>query len=157
MTGDNLGYWIEVTTGFRWQRMLNEGEIKLEAPNKTRYQTFFKKMKPGDIVLHYVTGLVPFSWEGKKSCIVAVSKVPLGPQLTFGSIVAKCSGTLHLPRPILYKDIENIENKSEGLEKLLRISMRGYLTNITESDFKSLIEIYPQNRKVVEKFMKSKA
>jgi len=159
MASDNLGYWIEVTTGLRWRRMLNERKIELDAPEKQRYKTFFKNMKSDDIVLHYLTAdLVPLNWqEEKKRSIVAVSKVVSDPQIMFGRIVATCSGTTHLPKPIPLKALKNIVRKSQELKKLLRVSMRRYLTNISESDFKSIVEILPQNRRAIKKFMRSKA
>lgn len=159
IASDNLGYWIEVTTGLRWQRMLNERKIELDAPEKPRYKTFFKNMKSGDIVLHYLTAdLVPFNWEEeKKSSIVAVSKVVSDPQIMFGRIVARCSATTPLPNPIPLKALKKVGRKSQELKKLLRVSMRRYLTNVSESDFKFITEILPQNRTAIKKFMRSKA
>jgi len=146
-----------VTTGIRWQRMLDEGEIRLNAPNKKRYLTFFDDMMAGDTVLHYLTALTSYELAEKKSSIVAISKIASNPQVIGNKIVAKCSGTSHLQRPIPRAALEKINRKSKELKKLLRMSMRSYLTKISESNFKAITEIFPQNRKVAEKFMCSRA
>lgn len=153
-----MSFWIEVTIGLRWQRMLDEGEIRLDAPNKTRYATFFNGMKPGDVVFHYLTAaLTPPKLAEKRSCIFAISRIASNPQIIGNKIVAKCSNTSFLRRPIPRVGLEKLKRKSKELGKLLRVSMRRYLTKISESDFKSIIELYPQNRGVKKKFRKSKA
>ena len=141
-----MGYWIEVTTGIRWNRMLEEGDIRLDAPNVARYRGFFKGLKAGDFVLHYLTGTLT-SMKSKKSCIVCVSKVESSPAIIGNRIVAKCSGLLELPKPVSYKELCALKEKSAQLAKLLKMGMQRYLTQISRSDFESILGVHPANMK----------
>ena len=143
--------WIEVTTGIRWGRMLAERNIRLDAPNTARYRNFFRGLKAGDLVLHYLTiTLTPAS--DKRGCVAWVSGVESSPALAGDRIVAKCWGTLELPRPVPCKKLRELRGKSAQLTKLVRMCMQRYLTRITHSDFESILGLYPENMK---RFLKS--
>ncbi len=153
MVSDLMNYWLEVTIGVRWQRMLEEGQIRLDAPNKTRYINFFNGMEAGDIILHYLTSaLTPSRLREKKSSVFAVSKIASNPQVVGNKIVAKCSGTYLFKKPVPRSELMNLPKKSSELEKLLRVSMMRYLTKISDSDFVSIVKKLPENKRIVTKF-----
>jgi hypothetical protein len=140
-----VDYWIEVTSGSRWERLLKT-RVALEAPNTTRYQNFFKGLKPGDIMLHYLTMALTLPKE-RRSTIVAVSKVASKPEVLEKKIVAECKNTKVLPKPIPFSKLQEIKGRSGEFNKLLRMGMQRYLTRISQSDFESVLSVYPANRK----------
>lgn len=126
--------------------MIKEKNIRLDAPNKTRYQNLFKDIKAGDLVLHYLTGALTFENE-KKSKITALSKIASNPTTKKGKIIANCASTIVFPDLVPYSKLYGIGRKSKELDKLLRRGMQQYLTKISLSDFKSILEISPANKK----------
>lgn len=145
-----MGYWVEVTTGLRWDRLFKEKNVKLEAPEKTRYRKFFQGLKTGDFVLHYLTWALTVSKE-KKGRVVAVSRVASDPIPINRKIVAKCSNTVLLPKPVPCHVLHEIDQKSKGLQKLLNLNMQRYLTQITEANLISILSVSPENNKVLKK------
>jgi len=142
--------WIEVTSGVRWNRMLKEGVVVLEAPKQTRYLNFFKDMKANDIVLHYLTNALTYKKEWRSS-IVAISKTISEPIILDFKIQARCSEPIMLPKPISYSLMLKLRGqKSEKFKELLNIKMQRYLTKITLSDFYTILDAYPENRKLFE-------
>jgi len=73
----------------RWERLLKEG-IALEAPNTARYRNFFRNVKFGDVILHYLTISLTRQKEERGS-VVGVSRVTSDPAVVGKKIVAKCS------------------------------------------------------------------
>lgn len=144
-----MNFWIEVTSGMRWSRLLKEG-VALEAPNITRHQHFFAGIKSGDFVLHYLTTSLTREKE-KRSSVVGASKIDSDPSLVGKKIEARCSGTIEFPKPVLYSELQRINTKSEEFDKLVRVSMQRYLTRISESDFESVIGVHPANMKQFSK------
>jgi len=138
-----VGFWIEVTSGMRWDRMLREG-VQLEAPNKTRYQHFFDGVKAGDLVLHYLTGTLTMQRE-KQSSVVGVSQVASNPAVVGKKIIADCSNALELPKPVSYGELLGLKRKSLSLQRLVGFSMQRYLTQISRSDFESVLNAHPTN------------
>ncbi|MBA7622763.1 hypothetical protein ES703_30149 [subsurface metagenome] len=141
-----MSYWIEVTSGLRWDRLLKEKNIRLDAPNTTRYQGFFKKVKAGDLVFHYLTSSLTRPKE-KRSKVVAVSTVASNPAVVGKRIVANCVGTVMFPKTISCSELSKINPKSKNLRKLLKVNMQRYLTPITQLDFDSILGLYPENKK----------
>jgi len=140
-----VNFWIEVTSGMRWSRLLDEG-VALEAPNTTRYRNFFEGLKAGDLVLHYLTTTLTRQTE-KQSSVVGASKIASDPTVIGRKIVAKCSCTAEFPKPIPYSELRRTVRKSKEFEKLLRVGMQRYLTQISCPDFESVLGIYPANMK----------
>jgi hypothetical protein len=140
-----MNYWLEVTSGLRWSKLLKEG-VRLDAPNTTRYQNFFKGLETGDIVLHYLTATLTPQKE-ERSSVVGVSKIASTPTVIGKRIVAKCSHTLKFPTPISYSELRGIKRKSAELRGLLKINMQKYLAQISDFDFKSILDIYQANKK----------
>jgi hypothetical protein len=147
-----MSYWIEVTTGIRWTRLSSEGRVRLDAPNTSRYQTFFQGLKSGDFVLHYLTGVLTPEKE-KRSSIVGVSLIESNPIIEGKKITAKCSKVLEFAKPVSYKELCGVEPKSVPLRKLLKLSMQRYLTQISMSDFESILNVHPAN---MRRFSKSR-
>jgi hypothetical protein len=143
--GLRLGYWLEVTSGMRWGKLLKEGMV-LDAPNTTRYQNFFRGLKTGDIVLHYLTAALTPE-KGQRSSIVGASKIASDPIIMGSKIVARCSNTLKFPSRISCSELYGIKRRSAGLRGLLKLRMQKYLTQISGSDFKSILDIHPANKK----------
>ena len=100
-----MNYWIEVTSGLRWNRMLKEGVV-LKAPNETRYQNFFKDVRAGDKALHYLTASLT-SDKRLRSTIVASSRIISDPIRTTWNISAICNNMNILPKPIHVRKINN--------------------------------------------------
>ena len=142
---DGANFWIEVTSGMRWERLLKEG-VTLMAPNTTRYRHFFEGMKSGDFVLHYLTASLT-SQKEKRSSVVGVSLVASDPALVEKKIVAGCSNTLELPKPISCNELRGLKQKSTLLRKLVEFSMQRYLTRISRSDFGLVIDAHPANKR----------
>lgn len=146
-----MNFWIEVTSGMRWERLLKEG-IALEAPNTTRYRHFFEGVRAGDLVLHYLTTSLTPKKE-KKSSVVGASRVAADPAAVGKKIVAGCSDTLELPKPVLYNELHGLKRKSPLLSKLVRLNMQRYLTQISRPDFESILGMHPAN---MRRFSKSR-
>ena len=145
---------MEVSSGSRWERLLKDGAM-LDAPNTTRYQNLFKGLTLGNLVLHYLTTSLTREKSMQSSVVRAsrvASDVTVVPTAVGEKIVAKCSKVVVLPKPIPYLELNQIPKKSKGFAKLLRAYMQRYLTQITKSDFESILEIYPANKK---RFLKS--
>ena len=141
-----MNFWIEVTSGMRWDRMREERNVVLSAPNTTRYRNFFQNLKTDDLVLHYLTASLTRNKE-KRSSAVGVSKVASDPTVAEKPIIAKCSDTLEFPKPVSYSALCGIKPKSAEFGKLLEVSMQRYLTQISQSDFELILGIYPANEK----------
>lgn len=146
-----MDYWIEVTSGMRWDRLLKDC-VALEAPNTTRYRNFFKNLKAGDLVVHYLTSSLTPQRE-KKSSIVGMSLVTSDPAMVGRKITARCSNTLEFPKPVPYSELRTIRRKSVGLDRLLEFSMQRYLTQISKSDIESILSVHPANNR---RFSKSR-
>lgn len=146
-----MNFWIEVTSGMRWDRLLKIG-VALEAPNTTRYQHFFEGVKFGDFVLHYLTTSLT-SQKEKRSSVVGVSRAISDPIVEGKKIVAKCSDTLEFPKPVSYNELIGLKQKSPSLRKLVGVSMQRYLTQISQSDFESILGVHPAN---MRRFSKSR-
>ncbi|MEM3519911.1 MAG: hypothetical protein QXT22_05835 [Candidatus Hadarchaeales archaeon] len=147
-----MNFWIEVTSGMRWERMLKEG-IALTAPNRARYRTFFAKINSGDLVLHYITSTLTRQKE-LRSKVVAVSLIASTPSITEKRITAPCSNTLLLPNPVSLAELRKLKQKSPFLRKLVDdLHMQRYLTQITQSDFKSILGVDSEN---MRRFLKSR-
>jgi hypothetical protein len=145
---------MEVTSGSRWARLQKDGTT-LDAPNTTRYLNMFKGLTPGDFVLHYLTTALTHE-RGIQSSVVGVSKVTsemkVIPTSVGEKIFVKCSKAVALPKPVPYSELNQITKKSGQFAKLLRAYMQRYLTQITQSDFESILRVYPINMK---RFLKS--
>lgn len=149
---DGTNFWIEVTSGMRWERMLKEG-IVLAAPNRTRYQTFFAGMNAGDLVLHYLTSALTRQKE-LRSRVVAISRVASNPTVNEKRIIAPCSNTLMLPNPVSLDELRKLERKSPLLQKLVvNLRMQRYLSQISPSDFEAILRVHPVN---LRRFSKSR-
>lgn len=146
-----MNFWIEVTSGMRWHRMYEGKDIALSAPIRTRYLNFFNGVMTGDTVLHYLTTALTRSQE-QRSSVVAVSGIASDPAEK-RRIEAKCSNTVLFPKPVSYSELRSIQPKSREFEKLVaRMSMQRYLTQMTKSDFESVLKVHPENWR---KFLKS--
>lgn len=139
-----MRYWIEVTYGIRWDRLLRT-KIVLDAPNTKRYRTFFAGVGRGDIVLHYLTAALT-EQKHLKSSIVAISIVASAPQSVGNKIVADCSLTQTLPAPVKRARLATIKDKSSNFDLLMRQSMQKYLTEITRRDFVEVMRLDRANR-----------
>ena len=128
----------------RWERLLKEG-ITLEAPNTTRYRHFFEGVRAGDLVLHYLTTALTPKKE-KRSSVVGASRVAADPAAVGKKIVAGCSDTLELSKPVLYNELHGRKRKSPLLSKLGRLNMQRYLTQISQPDFESILGVHPKNK-----------
>ena len=144
-----MNYWIEVTSGLRWSRMLKKGVV-LKAPNETRYKNLFKDVRAGDRTLHYLTASLT-SDKRYKSTIVASSRIISDPIMTTMSISAMCNNVNIFPKQIHVKKIKELNINSDGLKSLLNINMQRYLTKMNESDYKSIIHIYPDNARTIKR------
>lgn len=147
-----MAYWIEVTSGSRWDRLLREKDVRLDAPNKLRYQNFFRGLKAGDFVFHYLTATLTLPKE-RKSSVIAISKVASNPIAGEKRIEARCSSTLILPKSIPYSELSRINPKSKNFRLLVKRGMQRYLTQISKSDFNFILDAYPMNKK---RFFKSR-
>jgi len=123
--------------------------VVLSSPNTQRYRNFFKNVRAGDQVLHYLTNALTRDEEGR-SCVVAFSKVSAPPRYEGKRIVSSCSDTIELRKPVPLNKIREMELKSEGLDTLVKMSMQRYLTEITKADFKSILNVYPENENLYE-------
>jgi len=141
----HVNFWIEVTSGLRWGGLRKEG-IELSAPGTTRYRNFFKNLKTGDFVLHYLTTSLTRQKE-KQSSVIGASRIASDPTVVGKKIVARCSGTIEFPKPVPYSELHRIGRKSRKFDTLLRMGMQKYLTQISRSDFDSILGAYPANRK----------
>jgi hypothetical protein len=139
-----MNYWIEVTSGLRWYRLLKEKDVRLDAPNTTRHRNFFKELKRDDLVFHYLAGALTPEKE-KRSKIVAMSRIVSNPIVDGKRIAAKCAETVMLPSPVSRYELGGARPKSKGLKKLLRVNMQRYLTQISQSDFESILDAHPAN------------
>ena len=140
-----MDFWIEVTSGMRWNRLMREG-IALEAPDRTRYRHFFEGVKSGDFVLHYLTTSLT-SQKEQRSSVVGVSRVASDPTVVGKKIVARCSDTLKFSKSVSYNELRGHKRKSPSLRRLVGFNMQMYLTQISRSDFESILDVYPANMK----------
>lgn len=148
---NGANFWIEVTSGMRWKRMLAEKNVVLEAPNRTRYQTFFTGVKSGDIVLHYITTALTLQKE-LQSKVVAVSRIVSSPTVTGRKIIAPCSNTLILPKYVPLDELRKLKHQSPQLRKLvINLRMQRYLSRISRSDFEPILRVYPINMRRLSK------
>jgi len=146
-----VNFWIEVTSGMRWDRLMREGTA-LEAPDRPRYRHFFEGVKSGDFVLHYLTASLT-SQKEQRSSVVGVSRVASDPAVAGKKIVAGCSNTLEFTKPVPYKELLGLKRKSPSLRELVGFSMQRYLTQISRSDVESILGVHPANMK---RFSKSR-
>jgi len=131
-----MKFWIEVTSGIRFERLLREG-VKLEAPHTTRFINFFKELREGDVVLHYMTAtLTRKEW---RSSIIASSRIGKNPEVNGKKIVAPCSNTVMIEPPIKLLQIKKLPEKSDRLDRVLSYSMQKYLIEIDYQDFKNIM------------------
>lgn len=146
-----MDFWIEVTSGMRWERLLKEG-IALEAPDRPRYRNFFEGIKSGDFVLHYLTTSLTDQKE-QRSSVIGVSLVASDPTVVGKKIVAGCSNTLEFSKPVSYKELLGLKRKSPSFCGLVGYSMQRYLTQISRSDVESILGVHPAN---MRRFSKSR-
>jgi len=146
-----MNFWIEVTSGMRWDRLLREG-IALEAPDRPRYRHFFEGVKSGDFVLHYLTASLT-SQKEQRSSVVGVSRVASDPTVVGKKVVAGCSDTLKFSKPVSYNELLGLKRKSPLLSRLVGCHMQRYLTQISRSDVESILGVHPAN---MRRFSKSR-
>jgi hypothetical protein len=144
-----MKFWIEVTGGDKaWIEKRNNNELLkrgLEAPLNNRYLNFFKKVEIGDIVFTYLTRQLTEN-KNWRSSIVGISKVKKEYFGYRGYLYIKTVEDVELPVPIRYIDMLNPKGFSIGFKNMIKAAMQKYLINLTESDFKIIININKKNK-----------
>jgi len=138
-----MNVWIEVSSEYRFTQKL-KGESGLVAPASTRYINMLEGVKPGDIVLHYITasGCVKNEY---RSSIVGVSRVVSKMSDKGDRVAYSIKDTIELPIPIAKDEIKSLDNKSKTLQQLIRVNFQRYIIEITPEDLLNIMRIHALN------------
>lgn len=134
--------WIEVSTDYRLGKKIS-GEVGLIAPASSRYMNMMKDVNKGDIILHYI--IKQGATKSHESRIIAISMVESGILEEPQRIVVHLKELVMLPIPITLNEIKAVNNQSDNLKKLIRMSFLRYLPEITIRDLKNLLKIHMEN------------
>ncbi len=134
-----MKYWIEVSDGWSWDLLL-KGKRGLYAPNKKRYATMFKGIDRGDIVIHYLITQMTKDKE-KKSSIIGLSRVKSKAYVRENQIIVDLEKITELPKPIKFNVFSKfLEKYSIAMQKLIKVGMQRYLTEISQKDFEEIFK-----------------
>ena len=138
--------WMEVSSEYRFEQKAAEEE-GLYGPATTRHINQLKDIVPGDVILHYI--VMPGASNKHKSSVIGISKAKSEVK-THGKKLVVDIGDVHkIPVPIHISKIKELDKKSDVLEKLEKVNFQKYLGEITVSDLKRILKIYPENFKYV--------
>ena len=140
--------WIEISSEYRFEKKIS-GESGLYAPAMTRYINMMKEIRPGDIILHYIT--VHGAKKEHASSIIGISKAHSRMTARSSRLTVDLEDIHVLPYPINRNDIFEIDEKLLSLKNLIRVNFQRYLSEISVGDLKTILEIHPENIDFVRK------
>ncbi|KAF5066012.1 hypothetical protein DSECCO2_268110 [anaerobic digester metagenome] len=145
--------WIEVTGGdWAWKgKCLVDGSHEkrgLKAPATTRYINMLKDLRKGDIVLTHLTSSLTCTKEWQSS-IVGISTIVDRYYQVGNTLFVDTACEVQLPVPIKLARYKQTEGFSEEFSLMLRRNFQKYLFEVSVSDLKVLLQIYPENEELI--------
>lgn len=143
-----MNAWIEVSSEYRFRKK-QEGICGLYAPAGTRHINQLKKIKSGDIVLHYITIPGAINKENVSS-IIGISIVTSSPTVNATRITVPLKETVELPIKVNINELKSIKKPSIYLKTLLEMKLQRYLSQITLEDFVNILSIHEENKEYLK-------
>jgi hypothetical protein len=147
--------WVEVTSGdWGWTGKISNIPTKpkrgLKAPASTRYFNLLKQISPGDILLTYLTQSLTSKREWK-GAIVGISKIKNPYYQVSNTLFVDTQNDEELPIPISFSEFKGQNRFSDSFNKLIRLSMQNYISEISLEDFTYLMKIHKENIEFINK------
>lgn len=135
--------WLEISSDFRFQRKL-ENERGLYAPLRKRYRTMMNDIKPGDLILHYITSSGALDKDHRSAIVgVSIAKSELIEKGT--NFTVMIDDIIKLPKPVSILEIKKSKDKSDKLKTIISMSFQRYLAELELSDARKILSIHDKN------------